>query len=126
MRTAQLLTLILNKITGCRKEPCVKYFAMTNVRSESACPQMKETYKAMMQIEGSIVSCRKLRFPIFDVASYFMSQIEKFKKSTRPIDNDWSDEDEEECQIDKYDLPDPMLALRRGQQKAAFNCSFKC
>jgi hypothetical protein len=73
----------------------------------------------MMQIEGSIVSCRKLLFPIFDVASYFMSQIEKFKKSTRPIDNDWSDEDEEECQIDKYDLPDSMLALRRGQQKSS-------
>jgi hypothetical protein len=49
------------------------------------------------------------------------SQIEKFKKSSRPIDDDWSDEDEEDCQADKYDLPDPMLALRRGERTAAFS-----
>jgi len=47
-------------------------------------------------------------------------QIEKFKRSTRPIDDDWSDEEDEECQADKYDLPDPMLALRRGESRLLF------
>ena len=47
-------------------------------------------------------------------------QIEKFKRSTRPIDDDWSDEEDEECQADKYDLPDPMLALRRGENRLLF------
>ena len=66
----------------------------------------------MMQIEGSIVS-------VSYACGFFyrnaMMQIEKFKRSTRPIDDDWSDEDEDDCQADKYDLPDPMLALRRGE-----------
>jgi hypothetical protein len=44
-----------------------------------------------------------------------MLQLEKFKRSSRPIDDDWSDEGDEECAADKYDLPDPMLALRRGE-----------
>ena len=52
-----------------------------------------------------------------------MLQLEKFKRSSRPIDDDWSDEGDEECAADKYDLPDPMLALRRGER--ALNVIFR-
>ena len=50
------------------------------------------------------------------ITSHFYFQLEKFKRSSRPIDDDWSDDDEEDSQADKYDLPDPMLALRRGER----------
>ncbi len=50
------------------------------------------------------------------LTSHFYFQLEKFKRSSRPIDDDWSDDEEEDSQADKYDLPDPMLALRRGER----------
>jgi hypothetical protein len=58
--------------------------------------------------------------------SHFYFQLEKFKRSSRPIDDDWSDEDEEDSQADKYDLPDPMLALRRGERPYMLLCCAAC
>ena len=71
-----------------------------------------------MQIEGSIVSCSETHRG--GHISLLFIQLEKFKRSSRHIDDDWSDDEEEDSQADKYDLPDPMLALRRGEAIEAF------